>query len=64
MNKLLSLIYSTRVTAVLFLVQRGLGTGLTIYAPSIILSAVLVFLVVRMRLVRMAMLATWLMLPD
>lgn len=28
-------------TAVLFLVQRGLGTGLTIYAPSIILSAVL-----------------------
>ena len=28
-------------TAVLFLIQRGLGTGLTIYAPSIILSAVL-----------------------
>jgi Na+/proline symporter len=28
-------------TAILFLVQRGLGTGLTIYAPSIILSAVL-----------------------
>jgi Na+/proline symporter len=28
-------------TAILFLIQRGLGTGLTIYAPSIILSAVL-----------------------
>jgi SSS family solute:Na+ symporter len=28
-------------TAILFLIQRGLGTGLTIYAPAIILSAVL-----------------------
>lgn len=28
-------------TAILFLVQRGLGTGLTIYAPSIILSSIL-----------------------
>ncbi|WP_396195032.1 sodium:solute symporter [Flavobacterium sp.] len=28
-------------TAVLFLIQRGLGTGLTIYAPSIILSSIL-----------------------
>jgi Na+/proline symporter len=28
-------------TSILFLIQRGLGTGLTIYAPSIILSAVL-----------------------
>ncbi len=27
--------------AILFLVQRGLGTGLTIYAPSIILSSIL-----------------------
>ena len=32
----------TRVlTALLFLIQRGLSTGLTIYAPSIILSAIL-----------------------
>jgi Na+/proline symporter len=29
------------LAAILFLVQRGLGTGLTIYAPSIILSALL-----------------------
>lgn len=29
------------LTAILFLVQRGLGTGLTIYAPAIILSALL-----------------------
>ena len=29
------------LAAVLFLVQRGLGTGLTIYAPAIILSALL-----------------------
>lgn len=29
------------LAAVLFLVQRGLGTGLTIYAPAIILSAIL-----------------------
>ncbi len=29
------------LAAVLFLVQRGLGTGITIYAPSIILSALL-----------------------
>ena len=29
------------LAAVLFLVQRGLGTGLTIYAPSIILSSLL-----------------------
>jgi SSS family solute:Na+ symporter len=29
------------LTAVLFLVQRGLGTGITIYAPSIILSSIL-----------------------
>ncbi|MFZ4679273.1 MAG: sodium:solute symporter [Flavobacterium sp.] len=29
------------LTAILFLVQRGLGTGLTIYAPSIILSSIL-----------------------
>ena len=28
-------------TSILFLVQRGLGTGLTIYAPSIILSSIL-----------------------
>jgi len=28
-------------TAILFLIQRGLGTGLTIYAPSIILSSIL-----------------------
>lgn len=28
-------------TAILFLVQRGLGTGITIYAPSIILSSIL-----------------------
>jgi len=28
-------------TAILFLVQRGLGTGLTIYAPAIILSSIL-----------------------
>jgi solute:Na+ symporter, SSS family len=28
-------------TAILFLIQRGLGTGLTIYAPSIILSTIL-----------------------
>lgn len=28
-------------TAVLFLIQRGLGTGLTIYAPAIILSSIL-----------------------
>jgi len=29
------------LAAVLFLIQRGLGTGLTIYAPSIILSSIL-----------------------
>jgi SSS family solute:Na+ symporter len=29
------------LAAILFLVQRGLGTGITIYAPSIILSALL-----------------------
>src|SRR6478672_10110642 len=29
------------LAAILFLVQRGLGTGLTIYAPSIILSSIL-----------------------
>lgn len=29
------------LAAILFLVQRGLGTGLTIYAPAIILSAIL-----------------------
>jgi len=29
------------LAAVLFLIQRGLGTGITIYAPSIILSALL-----------------------
>ncbi|MEZ4853354.1 sodium:solute symporter [Flavobacterium sp.] len=29
------------LAAILFLIQRGLGTGLTIYAPSIILSALL-----------------------
>jgi Na+/proline symporter len=29
------------LTAILFLIQRGLGTGLTIYAPSIILSSIL-----------------------
>ncbi len=29
------------LTAVLFLVQRGLGTGITIYAPAIILSSIL-----------------------
>ena len=29
------------LAAILFLVQRGLGTGLTIYAPAIILSALL-----------------------
>ncbi len=29
------------VAALLFLIQRGLGTGLTIYAPSIILSTIL-----------------------
>ena len=29
------------LAAILFLVQRGLGTGLTIYAPSIILSSLL-----------------------
>ena len=29
------------LAAVLFLVQRGLGTGITIYAPSIILSSIL-----------------------
>lgn len=29
------------LTSVLFLIQRGLGTGLTIYAPSIILSTIL-----------------------
>jgi Na+/proline symporter len=28
-------------TAILFLIQRGLGTGITIYAPSIILSSIL-----------------------
>lgn len=28
-------------TAILFLIQRGLGTGLTIYAPAIILSSIL-----------------------
>lgn len=28
-------------TAILFLIQRGLGTGLTIYAPAIILSTIL-----------------------
>ncbi len=28
-------------TSILFLIQRGLGTGLTIYAPSIILSSIL-----------------------
>jgi solute:Na+ symporter, SSS family len=28
-------------TSILFLIQRGLGTGLTIYAPSIILSTIL-----------------------
>jgi Na+/proline symporter len=29
------------LAAILFLIQRGLGTGITIYAPSIILSALL-----------------------
>lgn len=29
------------LAAILFLIQRGLGTGLTIYAPSIILSSIL-----------------------
>ncbi len=29
------------LTSILFLIQRGLGTGLTIYAPSIILSTIL-----------------------
>jgi Na+/proline symporter len=29
------------LTAILFLIQRGLGTGLTIYAPAIILSSIL-----------------------
>jgi len=29
------------LAAILFLIQRGLGTGLTIYAPAIILSAIL-----------------------
>lgn len=29
------------LAAILFLIQRGLGTGITIYAPSIILSAIL-----------------------
>lgn len=29
------------LTAVLFLIQRGLGTGLTIFAPAIILSSIL-----------------------
>jgi Na+/proline symporter len=29
------------LAAILFLFQRGLGTGLTIYAPAIILSAIL-----------------------
>lgn len=29
------------LSAILFLIQRGLGTGITIYAPSIILSALL-----------------------
>ena len=34
--------YKTRfLTAVLFLLQRGLSTGITIYAPSIILSVIL-----------------------
>ena len=28
-------------TAILFLIQRGLGTGITIYAPAIILSSIL-----------------------
>ena len=29
------------LAAILFLIQRGLGTGITIYAPAIILSALL-----------------------
>jgi uncharacterized sodium:solute symporter family permease YidK len=29
------------LASILFLVQRGLGTGITIYAPSIILSTIL-----------------------
>ena len=34
-------IQTRTLAAVLFLIQRGLGTGITIYAPSIILSALL-----------------------
>ncbi|UGS22575.1 sodium:solute symporter [Flavobacterium channae] len=34
-------IQTRTLAAILFLVQRGLGTGITIYAPSIILSALL-----------------------
>lgn len=34
-------IQTRTLAAILFLIQRGLGTGITIYAPSIILSALL-----------------------
>ncbi len=39
------------LAAILFLVQRGLGTGLTIYAPSIILSTILGWDLMQMNIV-------------
>jgi SSS family transporter len=39
------------LAAILFLVQRGLGTGLTIYAPSIILSSILGWNLTKMNII-------------
>ncbi|MEO0059568.1 MAG: hypothetical protein RLZZ312_1215 [Bacteroidota bacterium] len=39
------------LAAILFLIQRGLGTGLTIYAPSIILSTILGWDLTKMNIV-------------